>query len=59
MAELTEMQRAVVTLYYFQDQSVMDVATVLGIPTGTVKTHLSRARATLKERLESMERTPR
>lgn len=46
---LSDAQRTVVTLYYYEERSVDDVATALGMPTGTVKTHLSRARATLRE----------
>jgi RNA polymerase sigma-70 factor, ECF subfamily len=41
-------QRAAVTLYYYEDRSVEQVAGILGIPENTVKTHLSRARATLR-----------
>jgi RNA polymerase sigma-70 factor (ECF subfamily) len=45
---LTDVQRAAVTLYYYEDQSVDDVARTLEIPVGTVKTHLHRARALLR-----------
>jgi len=48
MGRLTEVQRAVVTLYYWEDRSVEDVAIRLGLPPNTVKTHLSRARALLR-----------
>jgi len=48
MEHLTEAQRAVVTLYYYRDRSVEEVARVLGVPENTVKTHLSRARAALR-----------
>jgi len=46
---LSDAQRAVVTLFYYEERSVDDVAAALGMPTGTVKTHLSRARAALRE----------
>lgn len=49
MAQLPPMQRAVVTLFYFEDRSVEQVAGALSMPENTVKTHLSRARATLRE----------
>ena len=49
MERLTDAQRAVVTLYYYEDRSVDEVAKALALPTGTVKTHLSRARAALRE----------
>jgi len=48
IGSLSESQRAVVTLYYYEDKSVDEVALALGMPTGTVKTHLRRARAALR-----------
>jgi len=50
VAELPEVPRTVVTLYYFQDRSVAEVARILRMPENTVKTHLSRARAALRVR---------
>lgn len=49
MSHLTETQRVVVTLFYHQDRSLEDVARTLGLPENTVKTHLHRARAVLRE----------
>jgi RNA polymerase sigma-70 factor, ECF subfamily len=49
--ELPEQQRHAVVLHYVEDQSVADVAFVLEVSEGTVKTHLSRARTTLAARL--------
>jgi RNA polymerase sigma factor (sigma-70 family) len=49
MERLSPVQRAAVTLYYWEDHSVEEVASTLGIPENTVKTHLSRARADLRE----------
>lgn len=48
VAGLPEVPRTVVTLYYYQDRSVAEVAKILGMPENTVKTHLSRARAALR-----------
>ncbi|HKQ19373.1 MAG TPA: RNA polymerase sigma factor, partial [Candidatus Eisenbacteria bacterium] len=50
IASLSEAQRAVVTLFYSEDRSVTEVAQALEMPEGTVKTHLSRARAALRRR---------
>jgi len=50
---LSPMQRAAITLFYYQDRSVREVSVALGLPEGTVKTHLHRARAVLRRRLEA------
>lgn len=44
-------QRQVCVLHYFMDRSVSDVASVLGVSTGTVKTLLHRARRELAAQL--------
>jgi len=49
VARLSDAQRVVVTLYYYEERSVEDVARLLHMPENTVKTHLSRARAALRE----------
>ena len=48
LGALSDMQRAVVVLYYYEDHSVEHVAQSLSIPVGTVKTHLHRARGLLR-----------
>ena len=58
MARLTPVQRAAVTLYYFEDRAVERVAEALGLPENTVKTHLFRARAALREAWASEEGVP-
>ena len=49
---LPEEQRAAVTLYYYEDLPVAEVARVLGVAQGTVKSRLGRARQRLKEQLQ-------
>jgi RNA polymerase sigma-70 factor (ECF subfamily) len=49
--QLPEAQRRAITLYYFEERAVGEVAEMLGLPEGTVKTHLHRARAALRQRL--------
>ena len=44
-------QAQAVALYYFADYSVREVAAVLGCSEGSVKTHLSRARAAVARHL--------
>lgn len=48
---LSEEQRAVVHLFYGEDLSVHEIATVLDVPAGTVKSRLFHARTTLKHHL--------
>jgi RNA polymerase sigma-70 factor, ECF subfamily len=48
VAALPVAQRMAVTLYYYEDRSVEQVAAIMGMPENTVKTHLSRARAALR-----------
>jgi RNA polymerase sigma-70 factor (ECF subfamily) len=48
---LPERYRRTLTLFYYEDRSVSEVASMLGMPEGTVKTNLSRARAALTEQL--------
>lgn len=50
---LSPQQRAVVVLTYWQDMALADVAENLGIGEGSVKKHLARARANLREVLDA------
>jgi RNA polymerase sigma-70 factor (ECF subfamily) len=47
VGELPENQRQVVILFYMEEKSYEEVSRLLGIPLGTVKTHLHRARKEL------------
>lgn len=49
---LSVRQRAVVVLTYWLDLSPARIAKMLGVSTGTVKRHLARARAHLREVLD-------
>ena len=59
MDRLSAPQRAVVALFYQEDQSVEHIASALDMPESTVKTHLSRARAALREAWLAQEGDPR
>jgi len=48
---LPERYRRTLTLFYYEDRSIDEVANMLGMPEGTVKTNLYRARAALTEQL--------
>lgn len=53
LERLPEVQQRVITLFYLQDRSVVDVAHVLDLPEGTVKSHLHRARRALANMIRS------
>ena len=49
IAALPEKYRAVITLYHLQGRQYEEIAQVLGMPMGTVKTHLFRAKEQLRK----------
>jgi RNA polymerase sigma-70 factor (ECF subfamily) len=51
MAMLNDEQRTVVALFYGEDLRVSEIAEVLSVPAGTVKSRLFHARETLKKLL--------
>lgn len=52
IGDLSEAERTAVTLFYLEERSVREIAEITGMPSGTVRSHLSRARSRLRERLE-------
>lgn len=55
LADIDAEQREAVVLHYLADLSVADVAHALGVPEGTVKSRLSRARTRLAPLLDERE----
>ena len=53
LQRLPDVQREVLTLFYLQERNVEDVAQMLDLPMGTVKSHLHRARRALAEMMRS------
>jgi RNA polymerase sigma-70 factor (ECF subfamily) len=53
LAELAPNHRMVLVLFDMEGHSYEDVATMLDLPMGTVKSRLNRARVALREKLES------
>ena len=47
LAKLKEIERTCITLFYMEDQSIDKIAGITGCPTGTIKSHLSRAKEKL------------
>ena len=58
LAQLPRRHREVIVLYYFLDQPVDAIAVELGIPTGTVKAALHRARSALAAQLDTRPTRP-
>lgn len=53
---LPEYQRIAVVLFYFEGHTVAEIAEILSVPDGTVKSRLSNARKTIKEAVLMEER---
>ena len=58
LATLSDGERACVSACYYADLSHEEAAAALGLPLGTVKTHIMRAKAKLKVRLAAKEKLP-
>lgn len=51
---LPEKYRMVINFYYFKETSYEDISEIIGVPIGTVKTYLFRAKAYLKKKIVEM-----
>ena len=49
---LPPLQRTVLTLYHLEEVSIPEIAEITGLAAGTIKSHLFRCRARLRDRLE-------
>ncbi len=54
--DLSDVQRACVIGFYYNDQKQDEIADQLGIPVNTVKSHLNRAKAKIKEAVGDVEK---
>ncbi len=52
LAQLPALEREVLVLFYLKELSLAQIADVLAVPVGTVKSRLWRARTLLRQRLE-------
>jgi RNA polymerase sigma-70 factor (ECF subfamily) len=55
---LGERSRTILTLYYLEELDVTEIARVLNIPAGTVKSRLYTARTEFKQQWQAANRTP-
>lgn len=51
LARIPEKERTVIALHYFEDLSVKEIASIMQIPSGTVKYYLSMGRDHLREHI--------
>ena len=51
LERLSDKEKAAISLFYFHDLSIKEIASILGIPQGTVKYHLSMGRTHLKQHI--------
>lgn len=58
LSHLPAKYRIVLILRHLQDMTYEEMAEILTMPIGTIKTHLFRARNLLKERLQTLDREP-
>lgn len=54
MTDLPPIQRTLVTLYHLDELGIAEIASITGLPEGTVKNYLFRARLRLRKRLEQL-----
>lgn len=59
LARLSEIERMVIVLYHQEERSYEQIAHVLSMPIGTVRTHLHRGRKKLREALKQHQSTER
>lgn len=52
---LSPLQRTIVSLYYFEEMTTSEIAAIIDMPPGTVKSHLFRARKQLRQELQQQE----
>jgi len=53
LSRLPALERDVLTLFYLEELSLTDIAETLGVPVGTVKSRLFRARRMLREEMHA------
>ncbi|MBQ2045603.1 MAG: RNA polymerase sigma factor [Muribaculaceae bacterium] len=49
LTQLSEIERTIVILFYLEDMPIKKIVEITGIPNGTVKSHLYRAKSRMKQ----------
>ncbi|MDR6999037.1 sigma-70 family RNA polymerase sigma factor [Neobacillus niacini] len=57
VGQLQENYRTAIILFYYHDYSIKTISSIMEIPEGTVKTYLSRGKATLKKYFNGEEKS--
>ncbi len=53
LKSLSDMEKSCIILYYMHDLSVSKISSIVNLPSGTVKSHLSRARLKMQKYLKN------
>ena len=53
LSQLKEVERSCITLFYMEDLALDRISDIMGIPTGTIKSHLSRGKEKLANFLKN------
>lgn len=51
---LPKLEYVVILLFYMEEKSVKEIEIITGMPSGTIRSHLSRARVHLRQYMEKM-----
>ena len=51
LKKVNDIERTVITLFYLEDQPIKKICQITGMPDGTVKSHLARAKAKMAKLL--------
>ena len=54
IGNLPMQEQTVILLYYMEEKSIKEIEIITGMPSGTVRSHLSRGRRHLKEYLDTL-----
>lgn len=49
---LSQNEKTVILLFYLEEYSIREIEKITGMPSGTIRSHLSRARAHLRKKLQ-------